>query len=158
MKKLTTILFCVLVLTLSCGNEAGWSRVKFDFFSLILPPEMELVAQNDWMAEFQGAGGDIEISWSFDQFSRKNTPARESSKTKPGDKIIESTKAKFGNRHIWWNKTRSKDLITIRMTIPLDNGVIRLKGTSTAEKITNIEKSIRSVVIDNENYFIDSDS
>ncbi|MCK5743952.1 MAG: hypothetical protein KAH30_04385 [Caldisericia bacterium] len=158
MKKLITILFCVLILTLSCGNEASWSRVEFDFFSLIIPPEIELVSQNDWLAEFQGEGGNIEITWSFDQFSRKNTPARESSKTEPGDKIIESTKAKLGDKHIWWNKTRNRDVITIRMTIPLDNGVIRLKGSSTAKNITNIEKSIRSVVIDNENYFIDSDS
>ncbi|MCK5744269.1 MAG: hypothetical protein KAH30_05975, partial [Caldisericia bacterium] len=90
MKKLITILFCILVLTLLCGNEAGWSRVEFDFFSLIIPPEIELVSQNDWLAEFQGEGGDIEITWSFDQFSQKNTPARESSKTKPGDEIIES--------------------------------------------------------------------
>ncbi len=158
MKKLMTILFCVLILTLSCGNGVGWSRVEFDFFSLILPPKMELVAQNDWMARFQGEGENIEIAWSFDQFSRKNTPARESSKTKPGDEIIESTKAKFGDRYIWWNKTRNKDVITIRMTVPLDSGVVRLRGTSTAENTANIEKSIRSVVIDNENYFIDSDS
>jgi len=115
-----------------------------------------MVAGGEGFCRFAGDIGSIDLSWSFDQFSRKNMPARESGRKQPGEEIIESTKATLGDRHVWWNRTRSKDIITVRITIPLDSGYLRAEGVATEENIEQIERSLRSLVINDENYFIDN--
>ena len=84
-------------------------------------------------------------------------PSRESGRKHPGEEIIESTKATLGERRIWWNKTRRDNIITVRMTIPLDSGYLKAEGNATEQSAEAIEKSIRSIVINDESYFINTD-
>ncbi|MEZ4813173.1 MAG: hypothetical protein R2883_06835 [Caldisericia bacterium] len=158
MQKVILVLFVIIIsLTISCGGGDDWSRFENDLFSLIVPAQSEKV-QSKSSVEFTSEYGAINIYWSFDQFSVANIPAKESGRSNPGEEIIESTTATLGNRKVWWNKTRERSLITVRMVIPLDLGTIRITGKTDDENLEIIEKSIRSIVIENENYFIDSGS
>lgn len=142
---------------LSCGSEKNYRQINFDFFSLISPASLNKATEGEGFCLLEGEIGSIDLTWSFDQFSREDMPARESGRKHPGEEIIESTKATLGERRIWWNKTRRDSIITVRMVIPLDSGYLQAEGTATEQSTEAIEKSIRSIVINDESYFINTD-
>ncbi len=158
MRKVVLVFFIIVTsMSVGCGDGSDWNRFENDLFSLIVPTHSEEII-NKSSVEFVSEYGRISIYWNFDQFSVANVPAKESGKSNPGEQIIESTTATLGYRKIWWNKTRENNLITIRMVVPLDLGTVRITGKTNDENLETIEKSIRSIVIENENYFFDSGS
>ena len=157
MRRFVTLTLCSCIVLLSCGSEEGYKRIDFDFFSLISPASLNKAVEGEGFCLLDGEIGSIDLAWSFDQFSREGMPSRESGRKHPGEEIIESTKATLGERRIWWNKTRRDNIITVRMTIPLDSGYLKAEGNATEQSAEAIEKSIRSIVINDESYFINTD-
>ncbi|HOO96687.1 MAG TPA: hypothetical protein PKV16_03910 [Caldisericia bacterium] len=144
---------------LSCADSGNdWKKIEGTFFSLVTPSSMSIESQNDWQMVLTDGSDKITITWIFDQFSVKNIPPRESISTAQGEVVVESSQATLGDRTVWWSEIEGKGgLVRIGLTIPLDMGEVRLEGVTMGNP-TNIKKSIRSITIDEEDYFNDFDS
>lgn len=153
------LLFVACVLFLSCGSDASdWKQVEGSFFSLVAPSSMRVESQNDWQMVLANDTDKITITWIFDQFSVKNIPPRESISTRQGEVVTQSSQATLGERTVWWSEIEGKDgFVRISLTIPLDLGEVRLEGVTTGNP-ADIKKSIRSITINEEDYFNNIDS
>lgn len=149
-RKLFSIIFC-LIFFCGCSKES-WFLFKGDFFELTIPPGFSQTRKTSNLLVFEGDSGKITLTWSMDQYSIKNHPAREAVTGNPGDKILVSEEQKLGNSVVWYSEIQKKQGWSVYLTLPLDRGELRIEAISS-QSIIDIRQSVRSVVITNETHF-----
>lgn len=149
-RKLLSAVFCLALL---CGCSKGsWFLFKGDFFELTIPPGFTQTQKTNNLLVFESDSGKVTLTWSRDQYSIKNHPAREAVTGNPGDKILVSEEQKLGNNVVWYSEIQKKEGWSVYLTLPLDRGELRIEAISS-QSIIDIRQSVRSVVITNETHF-----